>query len=107
VDELRYRQSTFSIPGRRTPSDEFHDRTWLPLCKSIADAVNNKLNRPLTAVERRKLWRSRSPLILEVGLKEIQAASTADEVNALLAKLPPGMDRPDPTGWCDATTTPP
>jgi hypothetical protein len=100
--ELRSRDVSQAIsPGRR-PSDDFHDLTWLPLCQALADAVAERLNRPLSAAERRTIWRTRTPLILNVVLKEIIAAPSAEEVAALLASLPPGsMDRPDPTGWCE------
>ncbi len=39
-------------------------------------------------------------MILEVVLREMESASTAEEVIDLLKALPPGMDRPDPTSWC-------
>ncbi|MGA2230166.1 MAG: hypothetical protein ABSH22_04505 [Tepidisphaeraceae bacterium] len=104
--ELRSRRQPLTVTdSQRKPSDEFHDEKWLPLCQSVAEAACQHLNRPLTAQERRAIWCSRAPLILEVSLKEIRLASSAGEVAALLASLPPGMDRPDPTGWNDITNT--
>lgn len=90
--------------GGRKPADEYHDRTWLPLCTSVADAATPLLGRPLTPKERRSVWRARSALVLEVALKEIRVAESADAIAALLATLPTGMDRPDPTGWCEIDT---
>jgi hypothetical protein len=84
---------------RRKPSDDFHDNTWLPLCKRVEEAAVAKLNRPLIEKERRVIWRSRSALVLEVALNEIESADTGDAAIQLLASLPPGMDRPDPTNW--------
>jgi hypothetical protein len=86
--------------GRRRPSDDFHDQTWLPLCANLAAAAAERLNRSLTERERRKVWRARSVLVLEVALKEIQASGDGPAVAMLLASLPSGIDRPDPTGWC-------
>jgi hypothetical protein len=84
----------------RKPSDEFHDNTWLPLCERVAALARSKLGRPLTAKERRTIWRSRSVLVLEVALKELESIAVPGAAAALLAQLPAGMDRPDPTGWC-------
>ena len=89
---------------KRKPADDYHDHTWLPLCTRIAAAASSRLDRPLTAKERRVLWRARSVLVLEVASKEIQTAANPDAVVALLAGLPTGLDRPDPTGWCGGET---
>ena len=100
--ELHSQRQPLTVPdSHRKPVDEFHDRKWLPLCQSIAETACQRLNRPLTSFERRAIWHSRAPLILEVLLNEIRAASSDAEVASLLASLPPGMDRPDPTGWMD------
>ena len=103
--ELRdSRPSGFPInPGRRRPSDDYHDQTWLPLCTSVAQAAEAKLHRPLTGNERRRIWRTRTALTLEVVVKEIQATQDRTAISKLLDDLPPGMDRPDPSGWCAAT----
>ena len=101
VHELQMNQPPLTLPrGRRKPSDDYHDQVWLPLCKKVADAASSRLSRPLTATERRQIWRSRTSLVLEILLKEIQEAATPQEVWSLLATLPPGMDRPDPSAWC-------
>jgi hypothetical protein len=102
--ELRNRSSSFQIdPGRRRPSDDYHDQTWLPLCTSVAQAAQARLHRPLTDKERRKIWRTRTALTLEVALKEIAATEGPAAIATLLTDLPPGMDRPDPTHWCAVT----
>jgi hypothetical protein len=84
----------------RRASDDFHDQLWLPLCELIA-AQAEKLDYQLSHAERRRIWRSRSPLVLEVLMRELESASDVTTVERLLKELPPGMDRPDPTGWCD------
>src|SRR2546421_9397496 len=85
---------------RRRPSDDFHDTTWRPLCEKVAQAISARLGRPLNESERRMIWRARTPLALEVALKEIETARDATAVEQILAVLPTGLDRPDPTGWC-------
>lgn len=101
VGELRMQSPPIDSRLRtRRPSDVFHDETWLPLCTRIATAAEARLGRPLTIKERKRIWRSRSPLILQTVLNEIEACADAPPVDALLASLPPGMDRPDPTRWC-------
>jgi hypothetical protein len=87
---------------RRRPSDDYRDQVWLPLCNLIAEAAGH-LGRPLTTDERRKIWRSRSSLILETILREIEQTNTRARLGQVLRDLPPGMDRPDPTRWCDGT----
>ncbi|MDB5322938.1 MAG: hypothetical protein JWN40_4569 [Phycisphaerales bacterium] len=101
--ELRGRTSDFRFDAdKRRPSDDYHDQVWLPLCTSVAQAAAARLNRPLSDKERRKIWRTRTALTLEVVLKEINVTPEPGAVAALIATLPPGMDRPDPTGWCAA-----
>ena len=103
ASELRGRSADFGLDvNRRRPSDDYHDQTWLPLCTKVAQAAAARLNRPLTGKERRKIWRTRTALTLEVVEKEITTTEQPGAVAALIATLPPGMDRPDPTGWCDA-----
>jgi hypothetical protein len=85
----------------RRPSDDFHDQVWLPLCNLIAEQAN-RLGRPLTLDDRRRIWRSRSSLVLETLLREIEHSTSLEPLEKALQDLPPGMDRPDPTGWCDA-----
>jgi hypothetical protein len=63
--------------------------------------MSARLNRSLTQIERRKVWRARSALVLEIALKELDAATDQQVVAKLLAALPSGLDRPDPTGWCN------
>lgn len=102
VNELKMKRLTPMPPLlHRGPSDDFHDHIWLPLCRSVAETASSRLRRPLTARERRVIWRSRSALMLEVLLKELQAATDPETVASLLRSLPPGMNRPDLTGWCD------
>jgi len=86
----------------RRASDDFHDQVWLPLCQLIGGHAL-RLNYSLSHVERRRIWRSRSPLILEVLLREIETANSGDALGKAISQLPPGMDRPDPTGWCDTS----
>ena len=86
-------------PAARKPADEFHDQTWLPLCVAVSEAAELRLGRPLSNRERRAIWRARSPLVLEIALQDIQATTTSDSVTALIAALPSGIDRPDPTDW--------
>lgn len=100
VRELRTRRMPLVLSAEvRRPADDFHDRVWLPLCRRVERAAATRLNRPLSEKERRNIWRSRSPLVLEVALKEIESTDTQQEVAVLLATLPSGMERPDPTGW--------
>ena len=87
------------IPAHRRPSDVYHDETWLPLCERLADATAQRLNRPLTPSERRAIWRARSELVLQVALSEVQAATDPRTVSDVLAAMPTGIDRPDPTDW--------
>jgi hypothetical protein len=102
VGKLQSRQTPMMFDsGGRKPADEYHDRIWLPLCTSVADAATTLLGRPLTPKERRSVWRARSALVLEVALKEIRAAQNAHTIAELLARFPTGMDRPDPTKWCE------
>jgi hypothetical protein len=58
------------------------------------------LGRALNESERRTIWRARTPFALEVVLKEGETAPDAGAVKAILAALPTGLNRPDPTGWC-------
>jgi hypothetical protein len=83
---------------RPTPAQNFHDETWLPLCDRIATAVIERAGRELTLEERRRIWETRAPLILETALKEIEAGNDAS-ITALIASLPSGLRRPDPTNW--------
>jgi hypothetical protein len=104
VEAMRARRTALMLPeDHRRPSDDFHDQTWLPLCQSIASDASGKSNRPLTLDEWRTVWRTRSQLILEVAVNEIRAASNSEEVSTLLHTLPPGMNRPDPTAWCESS----
>lgn len=99
--EIRLNQSPLTVPtDHRKPSEVFLDKTWLPMCAQVADVASSRLNRPLTQNERRAIWRSRTALVLEILLKEVQETSDPEVVVSLLASLPPGMDRPDSTGWC-------
>jgi hypothetical protein len=91
----------------RTPADNFHDTTWLPLCTQAAAAASGLLKRPLTHEERQALWKARSPLVLEVLIKELAGKPSPGEAAALLRTLPSGLDRPDPTGWIAAAASPP
>jgi hypothetical protein len=84
----------------RRPSDDFHDQIWLPLCNQVAKLAAAKMQRPLSSDERRMVWRGRSQLVLELLLKELTSASPGEAI-ALLRNAPTGMDRPDPTGWCE------
>jgi hypothetical protein len=93
------RQPLGPVPAHRKPSDVYHDETWLPLCERLAEAAAQRLNRPLTASERRAIWRARSELVLQVALSEIQAGTDPQAVSAVLAAMPTGIDRPDPTDW--------
>ena len=105
AQELRALREPLMLPeDHRRPSDDFHDRVWLPLCQRVEDAAVARLNRPLSEKERRRIWRSRSELVLEVALKEIAEAPSSQHVGVLLATLPTGIDRPDPTGWCGSST---
>jgi len=88
--------------NKRTPTNKFHDETWLPLCKRVADAVQAHAGRELTQAERQRIWRTRAPLILETALKEIEAGDDAS-ITSLIASLPSGLRRPDPTNWCQST----
>jgi hypothetical protein len=101
VSELRARGSAWTVPFTQPkPSDRFHEQVWIPLCEGVSKAAAEKLRRPLTPKERQSIWRSRTPLALEVAIKEIESAHTPEEVSVLLAGIPSGMDRPDPSGWC-------
>ncbi|HYE19155.1 MAG TPA: hypothetical protein VEA69_11960 [Tepidisphaeraceae bacterium] len=103
VSELRSSASAFGFPERgRKPSDDYHDQVWVPVCTRVADAAEARLGRALSARERRAVWRAKSALVLEVALKEIEgAAGDKGVVERLLGELPAGVNRPDPTGWCD------
>ena len=102
VSELRERRGPGIVEGeRRRPSDDFHDLTWRPTCERVATMASGRLGRPLNRRERRTLWRARTVLVLEVAEREIEVAGDAEGVAVLLANLPAGMDRPDPTGWCE------
>jgi hypothetical protein len=91
----------------RTPADDFHDLTWLPLCTSAAAALETLLARPLSFDERVRIWKARSPLVLEILLKELAANPPPGAVRSLLLTLPSGLTRPDPTHWCTPTAPPP
>jgi hypothetical protein len=102
--ELRSREQPLIVSSdHRRPSDDFHDQTWLPLCTKIAQEASARLGRRLTEKERRTIWRGRSPLTLQVAIEELASAPNPDAITLVLAKLPSGMDRPDPTGWCNKT----
>lgn len=96
LQERRAKEQELSTNLRR-PADDFHDQIWLPLCTKVASAVAAKLQRPLTQDERRRIWRARSELALEIMAKEMDADA---DPRALLTALPSGLDRPDPTQWC-------
>ena len=103
VEKIRSRHAALhELPPElpRRPSDDFHDQTWLPLCGQVAALAAKRLGRGLCEEERRRVWRSRSQLVLEVLLKELETA-TPGEAGALLRNAPSGLDRPDPTGWCE------
>ena len=87
------------IPAHRRPSDVYHDETWLPMCGRLADTAAQRLSRPLTPNERRAIWRARSELVLQVALSEVQFATDPQAVTDVLAAMPTGIDRPDPTSW--------
>ena len=100
VRDLQDRRTPLAMPdGWRKPSDAFHDQTWLPLCTSVAVAASRVLNRPLTPKERRAIWRAKTVLLLETVRDEIARSTDPQAVAVLLAQLPQGIDRPDPTGW--------
>ncbi len=102
VSLIRSQRIPLAIPVEyRKPSDDFHDQIWLPLCEKVAAAASQRLNRELTEKERRTIWRTRSELTLNVALAEIEQSADPQQVAVLLATLPPGMDRPDPTHWCE------
>lgn len=84
----------------RTPADDFHDDTWLPLCTQAAAEMERLLARPLSDDERQRLWKARSPLVLEILLKELAANPPPGAALSLLLTLPSGLSRPDPTSWC-------
>ena len=88
------------VPPARTPADDFHDQIWLPQCQRVTKLAARQMQRPLTYDERRAIWRSRSQLVLEVLLKELEGTSPGAAI-ALLKNAPSGLDRPDPTGWCE------
>jgi hypothetical protein len=90
------------IPAHRKSSDVYHDERWLPLCERLAEAAAQGLNRPLTRNERRAIWRGRSELVIEIALSEVQAATHPHAVSDVLATMPTGIDRPDPTDWSHA-----
>jgi hypothetical protein len=103
VDELRARQRMevdTDEPQIRRPSDDYHDAIWLPLCKRAEVAVEARLGRKISQVERLRIWKARTALALEVLIKEAENSAAMGEVAAALANLPSGLDRPDPTGWC-------
>jgi hypothetical protein len=100
IRDARMAQDAAGAPVRRKPSDDFHDDVWRPLCDRVATAAAARLGRPLTADECRAIWRARSPLILEVAAREIEAGAAPGDVERLLSSLPTGLDRPDPTDWC-------
>jgi hypothetical protein len=100
--ELHLHRSPLTVPAdRRKASDDYHEQVWLPLCEKVADAASSRLGRPLTAKERRTIWRARTELVLDVLLDEVKKAGSPEEVHSLLASLPSGMDRPDSSGWCE------
>ena len=101
--QKRAESSKRGLDFTRKPSDDFHDQIWLPLCDKIDSAIT-KTGVSLSEEQRRRIWRSRAPLVLEVLLREIEAAQSPDEVSQLLQSLPPGMNRPDPTRWCAKST---
>jgi len=104
VAELRSRLTPLTVPSTHLkPSDKFHDQTW-PLCQRVAETAQHKLSRGLLPEERRIVWRARTPLVLEIVLKEIESSSSAEEISKLLGSIPSGLDRPDPTDWCIART---
>jgi hypothetical protein len=104
VQQLRERRNSLSFvdgESHQRPSDEFREQTWAPLCNSVATAAAAKLRRPLSSKERRLIWRSRTRLVLESILPDIEIASDPATVETLLKSLPSGLNRPDPKGWCD------
>lgn len=101
--EIRATREPLSLnPSLRKPSDDYRDEIWLPLCERLAEAAANRLNRPLTTKERRAIWRARSELVLEIALSEVQAANHPHAVSDVLAAMPTGIDRPDPSNWSRA-----
>ena len=102
VNELRNSASAFGFPEQaRKPSDEYHDAVWLPLCTRVAEAAVRRLGRGLTPKERRSVWRAKTRLVLDVVLIEIEGAADAGSVEQLFGEFPVGVNRPDPTGWCE------
>ena len=100
--ELLDKRVPLSVPSEhRRPTDDFHDKTWLPLCERVASIACVRTHRPLTQKERRIIWRARAPVVLEAALQEMEEANGSEAVGALLARLPSGLDRPDPTRWCE------
>jgi hypothetical protein len=84
----------------RKPSDIFHDMVWLPLCERVEGAAKRN-GYYLVKWERQRVWRSKSTLVLETLIKELEATVSEEETARAIGELPPGMDRPDPTGWCE------
>lgn len=104
LDEARRQrmEDSFNAP-RRKPSDDLHDQVWFPLCDRLAQVAAERIGRPLTSQQRKRIWRSRTTTVLEIAMKEVEAARSPEEVAALLTTLPQGVNRPDPTGWCNRT----
>lgn len=82
--------------GRR-PWEDFHDRIWLPRCNSLAAAASSRMGRPLTTMERRRIWRARTPLVLSIALDDIERSAQPNSIESIVENLPQGIDRPDPT----------
>jgi len=87
-------------PKPRKPSDIFHDLVWLPLCQKV-EAAAKKNGYYLVKSERQRVWRSKSTLVLETLVKELESTVSEEDTARAFGELPPGMDRPDPTGWCE------
>lgn len=106
--DIRSRRATLlaptgdAAPKPRKPSYMFHDIVWLPLCQRVEEAAaKNGYN--LVKWERQRVWRSRSTLVLETLIHELESTISEEETARAIGELPPGMDRPDPTGWCGKT----
>jgi hypothetical protein len=99
LEEIARRHREYCEKRYGASRKEYHNRTWLPLCESVAEAASQKLSRPLTPDERRMVWNSLTKKPLDKLLRALRVVSAPEEVESLLTKLPQGREKPDPTGW--------
>jgi len=103
LQDIRARRLKLGVmppPAPRRPSDDFHDAVWLPLCEKVEAAARNN-GYLLVKWERQRVWRSKSTLVLETLIRELEATVSEEDTARAIGELPPGMDRPDPTAWCE------